>query len=101
VAEGAPLLREYTAYTRIEGSNPSLSAIIKRPRPVRGFLMIVVRGITDSNPGSNRAEGELDAQLAKPAEQPGAKRRASARRVRSQSLPLRQTRCARIPLAPF
>ena len=26
-AEGAPLLREYTAYTRIEGSNPSISAI--------------------------------------------------------------------------
>ncbi len=25
-AEGAPLLREYGAYTSIEGSNPSLSA---------------------------------------------------------------------------
>jgi hypothetical protein len=44
VAEGAPLLREYTAYTRIEGSNPSLSAIIKKPRYKRGFLMIGVRG---------------------------------------------------------
>ncbi len=27
VAEGAPLLREYLVYSRIEGSNPSLSAI--------------------------------------------------------------------------
>ena len=29
VAEGAPLLREYLVYSRIEGSNPSLSAIIQ------------------------------------------------------------------------
>ena len=28
VAEGAPLLREYLVCSRIEGSNPSLSAII-------------------------------------------------------------------------
>ena len=28
MAEGAPLLREYLVYSRIEGSNPSLSAII-------------------------------------------------------------------------
>ena len=27
-AEGAPLLREYAAYTRIGGSNPPFSAII-------------------------------------------------------------------------
>ncbi len=27
MAEGAPLLREYTVYSRIEGSNPSFSAI--------------------------------------------------------------------------
>jgi hypothetical protein len=50
VAEGAPLLREYTAYTRIEGSNPSLSAIIKEPRLVRGFLMIGERGSRIRNP---------------------------------------------------
>ena len=29
MAEGGALLRRYTAYTRIEGSNPSLSAIIR------------------------------------------------------------------------
>ena len=29
MAEGAPLLREYTVYSRIEGSNPSFSAITK------------------------------------------------------------------------
>lgn len=28
VAEGAPLLREYRVYSSIEGSNPSVSAII-------------------------------------------------------------------------
>ena len=28
MAEGAPLLREYRVYSPIEGSNPSLSAII-------------------------------------------------------------------------
>ena len=28
--EGTPLLREHTAYTRIEGSNPSISARIKQ-----------------------------------------------------------------------
>src|SRR5690606_18793563 len=28
VAEGAPLLREYRVYSSIEGSNPSLSAIL-------------------------------------------------------------------------
>ena len=28
VAEGAPLLREYGVYSSIEGSNPSLSAIL-------------------------------------------------------------------------
>ena len=27
MAEGAPLLREYTVYSRIEGSNPSLTAM--------------------------------------------------------------------------
>ncbi len=30
VAEGAPLLREYGVDSSIEGSNPSLSAILKR-----------------------------------------------------------------------
>jgi hypothetical protein len=29
VVESAPLLREYTAYIRIEGSNPSLSVVLK------------------------------------------------------------------------
>ncbi len=39
---------------RVSGrSNPSLSAIIKEPATRAGFLMIVVRGITDENPGSN------------------------------------------------
>ncbi len=31
MAEGAPLLREYVVYSRIEGSNPSLTAIHYRP----------------------------------------------------------------------
>ena len=34
MAEGGALLRRYTAYTRIEGSNPSLSAKI-RGNPLR------------------------------------------------------------------
>ncbi len=29
--EGAPLLREYGVYSSIEGSNPSLSAILRIP----------------------------------------------------------------------
>ncbi len=29
--EGTPLLREHAAYTRIEGSNPSISARFKKP----------------------------------------------------------------------
>ena len=30
LAEGAPLLREYGVYSSIEGSNPSLSAILRK-----------------------------------------------------------------------
>ena len=34
MVEGTPLLREHTAYTRIEGSNPSISASINKKAPV-------------------------------------------------------------------
>ena len=60
MAEGAPLLREYGVYSLIEGSNPSFSAINKKARRFwRAFLLIVVKGTTDENPGSKRAEGEF------------------------------------------
>ena len=37
--EGTPLLREHTAYTRIEGSNPSLSAkVAEKPLIFQGLL---------------------------------------------------------------
>ena len=39
VAEGGALLRRYTAYTRIEGSNPSLSAKQKRD-PLRVLFLL-------------------------------------------------------------
>jgi hypothetical protein len=42
VAEGAPLLREYGYKTPIEGSNPSLSAKLKRPR--KGLFNLGERG---------------------------------------------------------
>ena len=62
MAEGAPLLREYVVKSRIEGSNPSLSAIlcpagfgwstpVKHPEPQPGdgmFPGALVRGIGSS-----------------------------------------------------
>ncbi len=48
MAEGAPLLREYTL-TGIEGSNPSLTAINKNPGLAPGFLFMVMGG-HDENP---------------------------------------------------
>src|SRR5690606_41810986 len=36
--EGTPLLREHTAYTRIEGSNPSVSASCKALQELQGFV---------------------------------------------------------------
>jgi hypothetical protein len=41
-AEGAPLLREYGVNSSIEGSNPSLSAILKKP-PSGGFFNMADR----------------------------------------------------------
>jgi len=41
VVEWARLESGYTVYSRIEGSNPSLSARNKKPRLVRGFLFLV------------------------------------------------------------
>ena len=40
LAEGAPLLREYGVYSSIEGSNPSLSAILRKQAHVACFLKI-------------------------------------------------------------
>ena len=45
MAEGAPLLRAYRR-NLIEGSNPSLSAIIKKPDLRRVFLPSVLVGFT-------------------------------------------------------
>ena len=42
MAEGAPLLRAYRG-NFIEGSNPSLSAIYKKPDLVSGFLYMAQR----------------------------------------------------------
>jgi hypothetical protein len=39
VVEGAPLLRAYMGKTRIEGSNPSLSARIRKGLCIRPFFM--------------------------------------------------------------
>jgi hypothetical protein len=39
VAEGGALLRRYTAYTRIEGSNPSLSASPRKGPPEGPFFL--------------------------------------------------------------
>ncbi len=41
MVEGTPLLREHTAYTRIEGSNPSNSArYLKKPLIFKGFFFV-------------------------------------------------------------
>ena len=46
MAEGAPLLRAYRR-NLIEGSNPSLSAIIKKPDLRRVFFLLsVLAGLT-------------------------------------------------------
>ncbi len=59
MAEGAPLLREYGAKNPIEGSNPSLSAIIKLPRLERGFLMILASKATTGSKISVRRGGRV------------------------------------------
>ena len=55
VAEGAPLLREYRLIP-IEGSNPSLSAILIKKLPIRAaFLLIIGRaGILDYKEGFDK-----------------------------------------------
>ena len=49
MAEGAPLLREYRVYSSIEGSNPSLSAIIVFVGNLGSKYFIT--GYRDENPG--------------------------------------------------
>ena len=67
-AEGAPLLREYTAYTRIEGSNPSLSAIFLRnirwlPVGIEQFRRFengsVLIGVSSQEPRSKKLHKRL------------------------------------------
>src|SRR5690606_5133697 len=47
VVEGTPLLREHTAYTRIEGSNPSISASSTESSPciTRAFFIYARRAV--------------------------------------------------------
>lgn len=43
MAEGTSLLRKHTAYTRIVGSNPTVSAkIVKKPLIFKGFFYVLV-----------------------------------------------------------
>ena len=86
MVEGARLESVYTL-TRIEGSNPSLSAIIKKA-PLGAFLIIghigIEASILDKRGSTKRQDGVLDAGFA------------GARRERdmdgpNQSLSLRQT----------
>ena len=53
MAEGGALLRRYTAYTRIEGSNPSLSAKLKRT-PCGSVL--IWRSAEDEKPRGSTSE---------------------------------------------
>ncbi len=47
--EGTPLLREHAAYTRIEGSNPSISARFKKPLiHFKGFFFAFLKYCPDS-----------------------------------------------------
>ena len=87
VVEWARLESGYTVYSRIEGSNPSLSARNRKPRLVRGFLFLVgsrVRILCAKHPRVCRSAGQPI----------GTRSAASARKGRNQG------RFLSIPLSP-
>lgn len=71
MVEGTPLLREHAAYTRIEGSNPSVSASKPKSPDFSGLFAFLIKGgwarvqkhfawISYNRPGVRRRGAEAD-----------------------------------------